>query len=184
MQAGICLHSPCRAVSWNVDQKIKILEIIFCHIFTKQPCTPMFSGTLNTMSAIILAKLQSFGAKIWFSISLALDTHLKISSLFFIAILLLYSVQFFSLELLNALHIFTKTFLSSFLPFIYPTLSSSSLLCPSMLSKSLPDLFSLLFRLFFIFSPILLASFHPALICPRQPLSFLSSLLFLQARAV
>ena len=64
MQAGICLHSSFRAVSWNVDQKIEILEIIFCHIFTKQPCKPMFLGTLNTMSTIILAKLQSFGAKI------------------------------------------------------------------------------------------------------------------------
>ena len=64
MQAGICLHSSFGAVSRNVDQKIEILEIIFCHIFTKQPCKPMFWGTLNTMSAIILAKLQSFGAKI------------------------------------------------------------------------------------------------------------------------
>ena len=39
-------------------------KLFFCHIFTKQPDKPMFSGTLNTMSAIILAKLQSFGAKI------------------------------------------------------------------------------------------------------------------------
>ena len=50
--------------TWVVDQKIEILEIIFCHILTKQPGKSMFSGALNTMSAIILAKLQSFGAKI------------------------------------------------------------------------------------------------------------------------
>ena len=64
MQAGICLHSSFRAVSSNVDQKIEIMEIIFCHIFTKQPGKPMFSGTLNTMSAIILIILQSLGAEI------------------------------------------------------------------------------------------------------------------------
>ena len=64
MQAGICLHSSFRAVSWNLDQKIEILEIIFCHIFTKQPGKPMFSGTLNTMSAIILTELQSLGTEI------------------------------------------------------------------------------------------------------------------------
>ena len=103
-----------------MDQKIEILEIIFRHIFTKEPGKPMFLGTLNTMSAIILAKLQSFGAKISFSISIAPDTHLRISSLFFIAILLLYSVQFFSFELLNAFHISTKTFLSSSFTFLLP----------------------------------------------------------------
>ena len=76
----------------------------------------MFSGTLNTMSAIILTKLQSWGQKFDFrfryQISIAFDSHLKVSSLFFIAILSLYSVQFFSLELLNALHISTRTHLS------------------------------------------------------------------------
>ena len=65
----------------------------------------MFSGTLNTMSAIILPNFKALGQKFDFTISIALDTHLKISSLFFIAILLLYSVQFFSLDLLNALHV-------------------------------------------------------------------------------
>ena len=146
MQAEICLHSPFRAVSWNVDQKIEILEIIFCHIFTKQPGKPMFSGTLNTMSAMILTKLQSWGQKFDFrlryQISVALDSHLKVSSLFFIAILSLYSLHFFSFELLDALHISTRTHLSSSLTFIQPcparlnsirtssVLSSHSLLSP------------------------------------------------------
>ena len=64
MQAGICLHSSFRAVCETWIRKSKFLEIIFCHIFTKQPGKRMFLGTLNTMSAIVLAKLQSFGENI------------------------------------------------------------------------------------------------------------------------
>ena len=119
-----------------MDQKIEILEIIFCHIFTKQPCKPMFSGTLNTMSAIILTRLQSLGQKFDFrlryQISIAFDSHLKVSSLFFIAILSLYSPQFFSLELLDALHISTRSHLSSSsLTFIQP--------CPARLNSIRPS---------------------------------------------
>ena len=60
-----------------------------------------------------LAKLRGINLIfLRYQISIALDSHLKISSLFFIAILLLYFFQFSSLELLNALHISTRTFLS------------------------------------------------------------------------
>ena len=119
-----------------MDQKIEISEIIFCHIFTKQPCKPMFSGMLNTMSAIILTRLQSLGQKFDFrlryQISIAFDSHLKVSSLFFIAILSLYSPQFFSLELLDALHISTRSHLSSSsLTFIQP--------CPARLNSIRPS---------------------------------------------
>ena len=119
-----------------MGQKIEILEIIFCHIFTKQPGEPMFSGTLNTMNAIILTILQSLGAefdfRLRFQISTALDSHLKVSSLFFIAILSLNSVQFLSLELLDALHISTRTHLSSSsLTFLQP--------CPARLNSIQPS---------------------------------------------
>ena len=130
-----------------MDQKIEILEISFRHIFTKQPGKPMFTGTLNTMSAIILTKLQSFGAKILFSISIAPDTHLKISSLFFIAILLLYSVQFFSLEPFDALHISTR---NSHLFFLDSSLSSALSGSPhSIQPSSVLASHSLFFPLFF-----------------------------------
>ena len=56
---------------------------------------------------------QKFDFRLRYQISIALDSHLKVSSLFFIALLLLYSLQFFSLELLDALHISTRTHLSS-----------------------------------------------------------------------
>ena len=97
---------------------------------------PMFSGTLNTMSAIILTRLQSLGQKFDFrlryQISIAFDSHLKVSSLFFIAILSLYSPQFFSLELLDALHISTRSHLSSSsLTFIQP--------CPARLNSIRPS---------------------------------------------
>ena len=48
-----------------------------------------------------IAKLggQKFDFRLRYQISIALDYHLKVSSLFFIAILSLYSLQFFSLEL-------------------------------------------------------------------------------------
>ena len=111
----------------------------------------MFSGTLNTMSAIILTKLQSWGQKFDFrlryQISIALDSHFKVSSLFFIAILSLYSVQFFSLELLDAPHI-----------------------------SSLNQNSSLFFFFNFSSAPSGSSSFHPALICPLQSLSPLPSL--------
>ena len=112
----------------------------------------MFSGTLNTMSAMILTKLQSwrqkFDFRLRYQISVALDSHLKVSSLFLIAILSLYSVQSFSLELLDALHISTRTHLSSSsLTFLQP--------CPAR------DLHSI---------------YDPALICPLQSLSSLPSL--------
>ena len=124
-----------------MDQKIEILEIIFCHIFTKQPCKPMFSGMLNTMSAIILTRLQSLGQKFDFrlryQISIAFDSHLKVSSLFFIAILSLYSPQFFSLELLDALHISTRSHLSSSsLTFIQPCPARPNSIRPSSVLSS------------------------------------------------
>ena len=129
----------------------------------------MFSGTLNTMSAIILTKLQSWGQKFDFrfryQISIAFDSHLKVSSLFFIAILSLYSVQFFSLELLDALHISTRTHLSySFFSPVRLAFMSSS---PHLSSPvTLPSL-----KRFYINSPA-----HTYLFSgPGQLLSHLSS---------
>ena len=51
--------------------KIEILEITFCHIFSKEPGKPTFSGMLNTMRAMILAKLQAT-----ISFSIAISNHI------------------------------------------------------------------------------------------------------------
>ena len=141
-----------------MDQKIEILEIIFCHIFTKQPCKPMFLRTLNTMSAIILTRLQSLGGK-----NLIFDCDIK------------------SLLLLI---IISRSAPFSLSPFFHSTLSSSSLLsspylhqnsslffffnfCPARLNSIRPS--SILFS-HSLLSPLSSFSIHsPAFLLTLQP---------------
>ena len=128
----------------------------------------------------IFFKCGSFGRKIRIELNSNYAFYANLTAL-------LYSVQFFSLELLNALHISTKTFFSSFLTFILLYSLQFFSLEPFNalhISTCLPGTLLSSFYTFLYPQP------YPARLIPSSPhLSspatlFSPSLLLLQARAV